>query len=259
MNVQTYLDRINYHGSPEANAETLRELQVAHLLTVPFENLSIHAGEPIVLNDEALFRKIVERHRGGFCYELNGLFAALLRSLGFQVAMLSAQVADADGGFSPDFDHMALLVTTLDDVWLVDVGFGDSFVEPLSLSDGEPQIQRGHSYRIELDGEYQVLWQGSSGGNVEEWKPQYRFTLHAYQYADYVERCEYHQRSPQSHFTKSTICSRLTPPGRITLSGMNFITTEGVERNERAVGSQDEYAELLRRRFDIVMPITNSD
>ena len=76
-------------------AETLRALQVAHLLTVPFENLSIHAGQPIVLQDEALFTKIVTKRRGGFCYEANGLFAALLRALGFDVIMLSAGVADA--------------------------------------------------------------------------------------------------------------------------------------------------------------------
>ena len=68
--------------------ETLRDLQVAHLSTVPFENLSIHSGEPIVLNEDALFAKIVEQKRGGFCYECNGLFAGLLRALGFEVAML---------------------------------------------------------------------------------------------------------------------------------------------------------------------------
>src|SRR6266511_6128170 len=138
MKVQTYLERINYDGPVEPSAETLRWLQVAHLLAVPFENLSIHAHEPIVPDDHALFRKIVSRRRGGFCYELNGLFAALLRAIGFEVVILSAQVANADGQFSPDFDHMALLVT-VDEPWLVDVGFGDSFVEPLSLNERDSQ------------------------------------------------------------------------------------------------------------------------
>ena len=92
LDIKAYLERINYRGSLEPTAETLRELQVAHLLAVPFENLSIHAGQPIVLEDEALFAKIVERRRGGFCYEANGLFAALLRALGFPVRMLSAGV-----------------------------------------------------------------------------------------------------------------------------------------------------------------------
>jgi N-hydroxyarylamine O-acetyltransferase len=97
MDAHAYLKRINYSGPLEPSAETLRRLQVAHLKTVPFENLSIHAGEPIVLEENALFTKIVERRRGGFCYEANGLFAALLRALGFEVAMLAAGVAKADG------------------------------------------------------------------------------------------------------------------------------------------------------------------
>src|SRR5258708_13156169 len=114
MDVQDYLNRINYQGPLAPTAETLRQLQVAHLLTVPFENLSIHGREPIVLEDEALFQKIVNRRRGGFCYELNGLFAALLRALGFKVAMLSAQVANAEGEFSRHFDHMPLMLTLED-------------------------------------------------------------------------------------------------------------------------------------------------
>src|SRR4030095_1025369 len=110
-NIEAYLKRINYSGSLEPTPETLRALQVAHLLAVPFENLSIHAGEPIVLNDDALFDKIVENRRGGFGYEANGLFAGLLRALGFDVTMLSAGVAKKEGGFGPDFDHMPLMVT----------------------------------------------------------------------------------------------------------------------------------------------------
>jgi N-hydroxyarylamine O-acetyltransferase len=252
MNVQAYLSRLNYDGPLEPNADTLCRLQVAHLLAVPFENLSIHADEPIVLDDEALFRKIVEGRRGGFCYELNGLFSALLRSSGFKVSMLSAQVANTEGAFGPEFDHMALLVT-LEDPWLVDVGFGDSFVEPLRLSTRDPQTQRDRSYRIDADSEGWVMWQQKLADEKVEWEPQYRFTLKSYQYSDYAARCEYHQKSPLSHFTRSRICSRLTARGRITLTGTSFITTEGAERNERAVSSQAEYADLLSEHFGIVM------
>ena len=144
LNTKAYLERINYHGSLASTAETLRELQVAHLLAVPFENLSIHAKQPIVLEVEALYTKIVEHRRGGFCYEANGLFAALLRALGFEVTMLSAEVANAEGGFSPDFDHMALMVS-LEQRWLVDVGFGDSFREPLLLDERGEQVQGSRS------------------------------------------------------------------------------------------------------------------
>ena len=147
LDTTAYLNRINYSGAVTPSAETLRQLQLHHLWAVPFENLSIHSAEPIILNDAALFDKIVVRRRGGFCYELNGLFAALLRQLGFEVQMLSASVANSEGEWGPEFDHMTLLVS-LDERWLVDVGFGDSFVEPLRLEERGDQIQGSRRYRI---------------------------------------------------------------------------------------------------------------
>jgi N-hydroxyarylamine O-acetyltransferase len=257
VNISAYLERINYHGSLAPTAETLRALQVAHLLAVPFENLSIHARQPIVLEDDALFAKIVENRRGGFCYEANGLFAALLRALGFNVAMLSAEVANAAGEFGPNFDHMTLMVSPsalITQRWLVDVGFGDSFLEPLLLDERGEQIQGNRAYRILTDGNHLVLNQRDEDN---EWKTQYRFTLQAYGYSDYAEMCRYHQTSPESHFTKSRICSRATEAGRITLSDMRFITTSksGAHqtRDERTLTSEDEYADVLRQRFGIVM------
>src|SRR6476659_8547107 len=97
LDVSAYLDRIRYSGPVEATAENLRALHRAHLLTVPFENLDISVGRKTVVDEEAILKKIVERRRGGFCYELNGAFAALLRALGFQVTLLSARVARSDG------------------------------------------------------------------------------------------------------------------------------------------------------------------
>ena len=249
MDIKAYLQRINYEGPLAPGAEILRRLQVAHLRAVPFENLSIHSSEPIVLNDDALFQKIVSRRRGGFCYELNGSFAALLRALGFDVAMLSAQVANAAGDFGPDFDHMTLMVT-LADRWLVDVGFGDSFLEPLLLDEESEQLQGHRGYRIVREGEHWMLTQRSNGG---EWKPQYRFTLKPYQYPDYAEMCRYHQTSEQSHFTRSRICSRATPDGRISLSDLRFIETAGGRRQERLLTNEEEYATILRDHFGIVV------
>lgn len=250
MDVKAYLHRINYQGSLALTAETLRELQVAHLLAVPFENLSIHAGQPIVLEDEALFDKIVTRRRGGFCYELNGLFAALLRALGFDVVMLSAGVANAEGEFGPDFDHMALLVT-VEQRWLVDVGFGDSFREPLLLDERGGQEQGERSFRIVDDGAHLILMLREHGG---EWKAEYRFILQPHNYADYAEMCHYHQTSPQSHFTRGRVCTRATPEGRVTLSEMRLITTaKGSGRQERLLASEEEYAAILREQFGIEM------
>jgi N-hydroxyarylamine O-acetyltransferase len=251
LNIPAYFNRINYHGPLAPTAETLSALQVAHLLSVPFENLSIHAGEPIVLDDEALFDKIVVRQRGGFCYELNGLFAALLRAMGYEVAMLSAQVANETGGFGADFDHMALMVS-LEKRWLVDVGFGDSFLKPLLLDERGEQVQGDRAYRIDYDGDYLVLMQRAER---EVWNPHYRFTPNTYSFPDYEETCKYHQISPQSSFTRGRICSLATEEGRITLSGMRFITMVKGVREEWELGSEEEFEEVLRDRFGIVMKV----
>jgi N-hydroxyarylamine O-acetyltransferase len=250
MDIQAYLDRIGYRGPLTLTAETLRALQVAHLQTVPFENLSIHAGQPIVLDDPSLFDKVVVRRRGGFCYELNGLFAALLRALGFQVSLLSAGVARADGTFTPDFDHMALLVT-LGERWLVDAGFGDSFREPLRVDERGEQPEGPRAFRIEEDGGHLLLLRRD--GAAEPWQAQYRFTLQPYEYADYAGMCRFHQTSPESHFTRQTVCSLATPEGRITLSGMRLITTRGGERHERTLESEEERTALLRELFGVVV------
>lgn len=248
VDIHAYLERIGYTGSLTPGPDVLRDLQLAHLYTVPFENLSIHAREPIVLDDEALFEKIVRRRRGGFCYEANGLFAALLRTLGFDVVMLSAGVAHATGGFSPEFDHMALMVT-LDERWLVDVGFGDTFREPLRLEIRTDQPQGRRAYRIEDGASHWVLMHADRGG---DWTPQYRFTLRPYGYADFAGMCRYHQTSPKSHFTQNRICTLATPDGRITLSDMRLIATSDTGgRDERVLGTQEEYDAVLRERFGI--------
>jgi len=249
MNVDEYLKRINYTGSLRVDAETLRNLQLAHLQNVPFENLSIHEGEPIVLNDEALFTKIVSNRRGGICYELNGLFSWLLRTLGFEVFMQAAGVANGEGGFGPEFDHMALMVN-LEKRWVSDVGFGDSFVEPLLLDDDGIQQQATQAFQLIPDDSHLIVMRRDTD---QEWKPQYRFTLRSYNYADFEEMCRFHQNSPESHFTKSRICSRVTQDGRITLSGLQLITTSKQERDERDLTSEDEFESVLKEQFGIVM------
>ena len=251
MDIEAYLKRINYSGSLEPTAETLRALQVANLKAVPFENLSIHADEPIVLEDNALFKKIVDRRRGGFCYEANGLFAALLRALGFEVAMLAAGVAKKEGGFGPPFDHMTLMVT-LSERWLADVGFGDSFLEPLLLDSRDEQAQGTRSFLIVDDDDHLIMMRRNDGA---DWEPQYRFTLQPYTFADYEEMCRFHQTSPDSHFTKGRICSLATDDGRVTLSDMRLITTTGPQqfRDERTLTNQEEYDRVLLDQFGIVM------
>jgi len=249
IDITSYLDRIGYDGPLTPDADTLRALQVAHLHTVPFENLSIILDEPIDLDVEALFEKVVTRRRGGFCYELNGLFAALLRTLGFHVEMFSARVRGSDKEYGPAFDHLTLLVS-LSERWLVDVGFGDSFLEPLRLDVREVQPQGERCYRI-LDHKAELVLE--SKGREGEWTPQYRFGKTAFQLADFAEMCRFHQSSPESHFTEKTVCTMATPEGRVTISGTHFIRTTGGERKERELPDKPDYLNTLREQFNIVI------
>ena len=247
MNLAAYLDRIGIRRPIGRDAASLRHLQIAHLHTVPFENLSIHWGEPIVLDVEALFEKIVVRRRGGFCYELNGLFGTLLRELGFDVDFLSAEVATREGGYGPPFDHMTLAVA-LGERWLVDVGFGDSFRAPLHLDVAGEQVQEPDAYRVDVVGERRVLSRLAESGT---WGPQYRFGLEPHELAEYGPMCRFHQTSPESHFTRNRICSLATDGGRITISGMKLIVTEWGVRQERALADEREVESILRTRFGV--------
>lgn len=251
MDVASYLKRINYRGAPDVSAATLRELHMAHLLSVPFENLDVHFRRGIVLDEERLVSKIVEERRGGICYELNTAFCSLLRGMGFRVSILSAGVARDEGGFDPPFDHMALLVH-LEERWLADVGFGDSFREPLRLDARGSQDQNGESYRIVEPDEHLVVERRES----DSWKPQYRFTLDAYPLDAFDEMCLYHQTSPESPFTQKRVCTRATPGGRITVSDMRLIVTEGREKQERALTSNEEWTAALRDLFGIALENT---
>jgi N-hydroxyarylamine O-acetyltransferase len=247
LTVRRYLERIGA-PAPEDLArsggptiELLRDLHLRHLRTVPFENLSIHLGEPIVLTEEALAAKIIDRRRGGFCYELNGLFAGLLRALGFDVTLLSAKVFTPDGALTHPFDH-ALLRVDLDERYLVDVGFGAHSTYPLRRDWPEPQADPGGEFLV-VDaphGDIDVLMAG---------RPQYRAEARARELTDFGPTCWWQQTSPDSHFTRSLTCSRLTPDGRVTLSGDRLITTVAGERTETVLDGDDAVRAAYRTHF----------
>jgi N-hydroxyarylamine O-acetyltransferase len=254
LNLPGYLERIGYTGPQQPTSETLRELHRAHLFAVPFENLDIHLGRKIVCKEKAFLAKIVERRRGGFCYEMNGAFAALLRAIGFHVTLLSARVPRDDGSQSPEFDHLTLRVdldeTCLEDPWLADVGFGDSFLDPLRLKIGEEQAQDGRRFHIvEQDGSLHM--ERSEPGGI--WKRQYSFTLAPRSLDDFSAMCHYHQTSPESVFTQKSICTMATPEGRITLAGRKLIFTRKGAREERRLGSEEEWRTALQQHFRVAL------
>ena len=247
MDVQTYLERIEYTGPTEPTLRTLRGLHMAHLLAVPFENLSVVSKHPIVLDEAALYDKIVTRRRGGFCYELNGLFAWLLCKLGFRVTLLSARVAGEQGNISPEFDHLVLQVS-LTEPWLADVGFGDCFGFPLHMNTSKEHVQAGSAFRIVEEGEDRVVQRRDFG---KDWREEYRFTLQPHSFAEFGPMCLYHQTSPESPFTRKRVCSRMTSDGRITLSDMRLIVTRFGQRTERTLRDEAEVTEVLFDEFGI--------
>ncbi|WP_431223196.1 arylamine N-acetyltransferase family protein [Serratia sp. L9] len=253
MDIQRYLQHIHFAGTPKANLHTLEQLHRCHMLAVPFENLSIIYHQGIHLTPAALFSKIVEHNRGGFCYELNRIFALLLQQIGFQVSFISGEIRARDGTFGPPFDHMALVVT-LDQPYLVDVGFGDAFLTPLKIITSEQQPQASGTFHLEHDGDYYSL-ERRNGDRCSHAKTLYRFTLQPRQPEEFNGMCHYHCTSPQSHFTQKLVCSRPTENGRITLSESKLIITQDRQRKESTLHSHEERLAVLRHYFNIELNV----
>lgn len=237
-----YLDRIGLAGPVPLDHVGLTLLMARHLATVPFENLSIHLSEPIVLAEDALIAKIVDGRRGGFCYELNGAFASLLEHLGFPVTRLAARVFDGKG-LGPPFDHMTLRVD-LERPWLVDVGFGRFTSAPVLLDEPGEQQDPAGLVRIEpapYDDLDVIL-----GG-----QPQFRIDQRPRELEEFAATCWYQQTAPASHFATSLTCSLPTPDGRVTLSDRLLITTIDGVRTEQELGSDTEVLAAYRNHFGI--------
>jgi N-hydroxyarylamine O-acetyltransferase len=250
MHIDRYLERIRARSVDSASLDALRRLHRCHLWTVPFENIDVALGRPIDLSLPALYDKIVRRGRGGFCYELNGLFAWALEQLGFRVSRLAGRVF-TDGAPGPPFDHLLLLVE-LGERWVADVGFGDSFVDPLPLhGSGRARSRFNRAYRLEPSGGEWILWRIARG---DAWTPQYSFSLEPHALEEFAPMCHYHQTSPASVFTRKTVCSLATPSGRRTVTNSRLITTDRGRRVERDISGSDEYLAVLREWFGISLP-----
>lgn len=241
--VEQYLERIGARRPVRPDPQSLRSLQAAHLRAVPFENLSIHLGEPVVLDEDALFHKVVVRRRGGFCYELNGAFASLLTALGFPVALLGAQV-HGEGGFGPPFDHLTLRVDA-GGSWLVDVGFGDHSLYPLRWDDPAPQIDPAGVFSVvpsKGEGDFDVLREG---------QPQYRVEPRGRRLSDFEPTCWWQATSSRSHFTQNLVCTLPVEGGRVTLSGNRLIRAAGGDRTETILPTDADLLDAYLRYFGI--------
>jgi N-hydroxyarylamine O-acetyltransferase len=242
-----YLRRIGAERPAAPTTRALHDLHLAHLRAVPFENLSIHLDENIELTEESLVAKVVGARRGGFCYELNGAFAALLTALGFEVTLMQARVYDASGHAGIPYDHMALRVRTSDGGdQLADIGFGTHSHLPLAFGERGEQSDPGGTFRITEtpEGDLDVSRDGTAQ-YVAEQRPR---ALN-----DFTVGAWWHRTSPRSHFTQSLVCSLLTETGRITLSGRTLTTTTAGERHTVELTTDADVLDAYAAHFGITL------
>jgi N-hydroxyarylamine O-acetyltransferase len=251
INVEKYLERINFKGDINNSIDTLFELNKCHLYSVPFENLDIKNNVKIILDIEKIYDKIVNQHRGGFCYELNGLFSELLKIAGFKIDIISCNVHFVESNeYGADYDHMGIIVKDKK-TWFTDVGYGDNIIEPLRLIMDIPQKQYGVTYKFTKLNNEEILLERLNTKN--EYNKMYKFTLKPRRFVEYSGMCEYHQTSPDSHFTKERICSKATPSGRISLSDKYLIITENGIKKETEVIDENDFSIKLKKYFGIVL------
>jgi N-hydroxyarylamine O-acetyltransferase len=249
--VDAYLARLGLPSPPAPTLAGLQALVSRHLAEVPFENLDVVERRPIVLGAPVAVDKIVRRRRGGFCFELNEAFRALLVAVGYRVRRIEARVwIEAAQHFGDPFDHLALVVTLPEGEYLVDVGFGDNNRAPMRLPDDAVSDVSGR-YRLREGRDGLLLLERLPTDDVGAPRPLYAMTLAPRSLGDFAAMCAYHQSSPDSLFMRGLICTLPTPEGRVTLTGGRLIRTEAGTRTEQDVGDPTTLKALLLEHFQI--------
>ena len=249
MQLDAYLKRIRYEGDLKPNFETLNAIHRAHLMAIPYENLDIHRDCPLTVDVPQIYEKIVNQHRGGWCFEMNGLLAWALREVGFNVMMMSSFVGREKSEPLPSGagDHLILRVE-LDTPYLADAGFGNGILEPIPLAEGTYR-QNFLTYSLTQDGGRWWFTNQIYGG------PGFDFDLQPYQLSDFTGQSTRLQTSPESGFVRATVCMRLTPDGgMVILRGavLRRITAEGA--HDSTIDNAADYDQVLSEQFDLHLP-----
>jgi N-hydroxyarylamine O-acetyltransferase len=246
MDVDRYLERIGYEGDPAADERTLAALQRAHALRVPFDALDCYLGNPVTVEPDDAYRKVVDRLRGGYCYELNGLFGAILAELGFDVALLAAR-PETPVGLAEPFAHLTLLVE-LERRLLVDVGFGVFSMAPLDLDERGEQPIDGHVFQIaevdDSDGAGELL--------VRELRPDeqgYRLSLEPRERDEFAERCRRYSTDPDSPFVRRASLQRAHEDGWTKLTRKELQIRRTSETLEETIRDEEHWRAEVRARF----------
>lgn len=248
FHLDSYLERIHYRGGREAHATTLRDIHMAHTLHVPFENLDVFYRRPIPLDGASLHQKIVTARRGGYCFEMNGIFSLALREMGFKVENLLARVS-VDGIHYTTKTHQAILVKTGGAKWLADVGFGnDGLIAPLLLEENTEQKQFAHTYRLIAHPTLGYVLQKKRG---DRYHPLYAFTLEACSPDDFLMANHFTATFPESFFLTMRMCTLPTEDGRITLTDSHFKVVQEDKVAETPITHESQFSTILKQRFGL--------
>lgn len=248
IDVNAYLKRLGLdRESP--TLDFLKKLHSAHVHRIPFENLDIHYNRKIILDYQKIFDKVIVNKRGGFCYELNGLLYHLLYHLGYDCYCTSASFQKDDGTFSPEYDHMIVIVFFEEGDFLVDVGFGEAFIYPKKIETGVVQVDFTTYWRFDQDPDENHLLKYSF--DASNYTTKYRFDLKERHIIQFLEMCDYHQTSPESMFTNKKLITIKTKDGRITLTDKKIKITALGAVSEYPILNEDEFLSKLEQYFSI--------
>jgi N-hydroxyarylamine O-acetyltransferase len=240
-----YLERVGFVGRPSVDPATLTELHRRHVEAIPYENLDVQLGRRVTRDPRDAFEKIVTSGRGGWCYEMNGLFAWILETIGFRVTRLAGAVMREAAGDGMIGNHLVLLVD-LDDRWIADVGLGNGLVEPIPLKAG-PIRQRFMDYSLDDLGD--GWWRfRNHAGNLP---PSFDFSPDVTDEALLDERCAWLQADPASPFVQNALIQRQFPDRAEALVGAVHTRFTHAGPQSRSIASADEYEQVLADVFGL--------
>jgi N-hydroxyarylamine O-acetyltransferase len=249
MNLEAYFDRIRWKGSVRADLEMLKQLHVHHATHIPFENLDIQLGKTIPLDLESLERKIVVNRRGGYCFEQNTFFQAVLREVGFDVIACEARVRMGRSITTPR-THMMLIVSLQEGKYLADVGFGgDGLILPVPL-DGNEHNQFLWKYRIVEEKDECVLQAFRQGS----WSDLYAFVPEQREAVDFEVANWFTSTHPESRFVQTLTVQLPTPEARFILRNKLLVIDRGASEESRELESREQLMEVLQQTFGLTLP-----
>jgi N-hydroxyarylamine O-acetyltransferase len=250
MDIDHYLARIGLNERPAPNLAGLTAMHRAHLLAIPYENFDVQLGRRVTTDVAAIFDKIVTRRRGGWCYEMNGVFGWALGELGFRVTRATGSVMRVAAGEASDGNHLVLKVELPEGLFLADVGFADGPHDPIPLVEG-PFESHGYSFGVARVDERWWRMNNRAGGAA----PSFDFNLDPADEALLSAKCHELQTAASSKFVQNALAFRHLPEGYVALRGRTVTRQKSDGSSEsRLIDSAEDLVATLAQDFALNLP-----